>query len=429
MRYMQRLSLHKQLLLLILIPLAGLLTASGIALFQARKDELQARHISTLTSLSVSASSLVHELQKERGMSAGFIGSEGREFRQSLRAQREHVDVAAQSLINVVAKLRGLSQLDEFDSKVKDALQGVSKAQDHYRTEVDQMAFGVPDVVGAYTAVITRLIDLTSLLASESDLSFINNRAAAYTSFIKSKERAGIERAILASTFAADEFQDNALSTLNKLISEQDAYIDGFLTLVDADTRVAYSDLVASPVFDVTFEYRSIALAKAQEGGFGINPVDWWRDQTAKIDELKAFEDGLAEELISLADAHASTARQHEVLVLVLYALVAIGALVASRLVRGTLLARLGAEPHELSNIARRIAAGDFNTDFSQYQCKDGSVIGDMKSMQDRLVARIESQPSLDASKLPSNVTGIRSRRKHEERLIFIRPQDNTGAD
>ena len=277
MSYMQRLSLHKQLLLLILISLAGMLTASGVALYQARKDELQARHISTLTSLSVSASSLVHELQKERGMSAGFIGSEGREFRQSLRAQRQHVDEAAQSLISVVGKLRGLGELEQLDDKVKDALLGVSKAQVHYRNEVDQMAFGVSDVVGAYTVVITRLIDLTSLLAYESDLSFISNRAAAYTSFIKSKERAGIERAILASTFAADEFKDNALSTLNQLISEQDAYIDGFLTLVDADTRVAYSDLVASPVFEVTFEYRSIALAKAQEGGFGINPVDWWR--------------------------------------------------------------------------------------------------------------------------------------------------------
>lgn len=107
----------------------------------------------------------------------------------------------------------------------------------------------------------------------------------------------------------------------------------------------------------------------------------------------------------------------------------AIGALVASRVVRGTLLARLGAEPHELSNIARRIAAGDFNTDFSVYQCKGGSVVCDMKSMQDRLVARIENQSALDSSTLPSNVTGIRSRRKGEEQLILIRPQDNTGSD
>ena len=48
--------------------------------------------IAPLTELSVVYSELVHELQKERGMTAGFIGSKDTKFANKLKNQRQNTD-------------------------------------------------------------------------------------------------------------------------------------------------------------------------------------------------------------------------------------------------------------------------------------------------------------------------------------------------
>ncbi|TRP62957.1 chemotaxis protein, partial [Salmonella enterica subsp. enterica serovar Panama] len=48
--------------------------------------------IGQLTTLARSAGDVVHQLQSERGMSAGFIGARGQKFRDDLAAQRQLTD-------------------------------------------------------------------------------------------------------------------------------------------------------------------------------------------------------------------------------------------------------------------------------------------------------------------------------------------------
>jgi methyl-accepting chemotaxis protein len=50
------------------------------------------KELSSLVTLSKSLSSLIHETQKERGASAGFIGSNGKEFKTILSNQRRLTD-------------------------------------------------------------------------------------------------------------------------------------------------------------------------------------------------------------------------------------------------------------------------------------------------------------------------------------------------
>jgi methyl-accepting chemotaxis protein len=414
MRFFQRRSLQLQLLTLILIPIIGMLALSAVALSEARRDESEGRRLAQLTTLSVSASALVHEIQKERGLNSGFLGSEGREFRRELTVQRRAVDDAVLKLKRQVASLRRAHVLDGLEAVVEAALQDLEALQFRYRDKVEHFEFTEPDAIGAYSAVNARLIDLTSLLATESHLSFVNNPAVAYTSFIKSKERAGIERSLLANTFASGHFPQEARIALNTLITEQDAYLDTFLTFSDIPTRERYAEMVASPIFDKTFAYRSVAISHAEDGEFGVTAGQWYRDQTAKIDALKDFEDGLAERLMASAEAHAEQTSRYAFWLTVMTLLVMVVAKLANRLVRRTLLARLGTDPRELSAIARRIAANDLSTDFSHFNCKPGSVINDMKTMQELLLKRREDPV----------VAGLDSRHsvaKNDEGIVFIK--------
>ena len=58
----------------------------GIAI----KNEMST--IAPLAKLSVVYSNLVHELQKDRGMTAGFRGSKGTKFGKNLQQQRQNTD-------------------------------------------------------------------------------------------------------------------------------------------------------------------------------------------------------------------------------------------------------------------------------------------------------------------------------------------------
>lgn len=49
-------------------------------------------HITQLAQLSGVNSALAHELQKERGMSAGYLGSAGKKFADALPQQRQLTD-------------------------------------------------------------------------------------------------------------------------------------------------------------------------------------------------------------------------------------------------------------------------------------------------------------------------------------------------
>jgi len=87
-----------KLLLLLVIPLFGLVVFSAREVVDkyATMGEIAATR--SMTALAVKAGALVHEIQKERGLSSGYLNSQGAKFRDELARQRQMVD---QELTNV----------------------------------------------------------------------------------------------------------------------------------------------------------------------------------------------------------------------------------------------------------------------------------------------------------------------------------------
>jgi methyl-accepting chemotaxis protein len=77
---------------LIIVPSVLLTIIVLINLANNAQDVSDSSNGASLLSLTDNAASLVHELQKERGMSAGYLGSKGIKFRQELGGQRSLVD-------------------------------------------------------------------------------------------------------------------------------------------------------------------------------------------------------------------------------------------------------------------------------------------------------------------------------------------------
>ncbi|MGN3811522.1 nitrate- and nitrite sensing domain-containing protein, partial [Salmonella enterica] len=65
---------------------------AGSGIVSRINTEQQMNTIGQLTTLARSAGDVVHQLQSERGLSAGFIGARGQKFRDDLAAQRQLTD-------------------------------------------------------------------------------------------------------------------------------------------------------------------------------------------------------------------------------------------------------------------------------------------------------------------------------------------------
>jgi len=240
--------------------------------------------------LSNKLSLLIHETQKERGASAGFLGSKGKKFRDILPKQR--------LLTN-----KRIEELKEFLSKnppPKDAKQQINllfsylNKINEIRRKVDNFEISLKDEVKWYTQMNKVILDTMAIAVRLSQNPQLIKNLDAYTNFQKAKERAGIERAVLSATFGADYFKKGMYKKLITLLAEQKAYLDAFKSMADKNTLKIYHLYSSKPVFKEVDRLVNIAITKHNEGHFGVDAEYWFKTITKKINYLKKISDEIA---------------------------------------------------------------------------------------------------------------------------------------
>ena len=257
--------------------------------------------------IGILSANLVHELQKERGYSAGFLGNNGKKFSQELPRQYSATD-------NLVSKLKShlldasLHLPTHINKPLEEALRKIESIAS-IRNDISTLTITTPKAIDYYTSINTLLLNMIIEISKESKDVEITKELIAYSSFLLSKERAGIERAIGANTFSKDKFSKGNYIKFNNLIAMQDSYMSTFLSLTSKNNRDTYhSELDITEVKTVQ-EIRQKALRATAIGGFNINATEWFNIATKKIDMLKETEDYLTSKL-NTTSAHLDKACQ-----------------------------------------------------------------------------------------------------------------------
>ncbi len=266
-----------------------------LTIFKASSERTTITQANELNVLSIKLSHLIHETQKERGASAGFLGSKGTKFTAILPKQRVLTTTKNSELTEYINTL-DLSSFPQTLQQEISAFKADMSKIDAIRGKVDSLSISVKDEVTYYTKMNAKILTIVSLTAKLADTQELVKALDAYTNFLKSKERAGIERAVLSGTFAADKFGNGMFAKLITLIAEQNAYMDSYLSMATDESKAFYKTKMKSPVVDEVNSMRNIAIAKAIEGGFGVDSVHWFKTITKKINLLKAVDDELAEQ-------------------------------------------------------------------------------------------------------------------------------------
>ena len=250
-----------------------------------------------------------------------------------------------------------------------------------------------------YSQTNAAFFTLLEQLPKLSDAGKLNNTASAYIAFLQSKERAGIERAVLANAFAADRFAPEFYDKFRSLVTTQDVYTKVFTSLASKEHLEFYNSTLQGQAINETQRMRQVASSRANQGGFGIDPNQWFRLQTEKINLLKQVENKLAADLEADSTTLGGTANQALIGLSVVAALTFGFACVVSLFTIKGLLYQLGADPNRLAEAVNAVAAGDLEMNLGDRQ-KHRGVLADVQKMQDQLRERRKN----DAANMEANV-------------------------
>ncbi|MEZ8356189.1 methyl-accepting chemotaxis protein [Vibrio splendidus] len=290
-------SFKQKIIALLTLPILGFLWLSVSAISKGVETTSEMSSLNQLTRLSVVYSELVHELQKERGMTAGFIGSQGTKFVSELRAQRTSADNRRNQRTEYWQSAEiDLPQISRLNTEISQSLNQITSI----RNRVDSQSIQLSEALGYYTKLNAKLLSVSALIAELSSDATITTETIAYYNFLQGKERAGIERAVLNNTFSKNEFGPGMLVKFISLVTEQNTYFSNFEVLGNPDNvRFFEQQLNDRSVAEVE-KLRDVAESKMS--GFDVDPVYWFAQSTARIVQLKKTENQLADSLIALTD-------------------------------------------------------------------------------------------------------------------------------
>jgi len=391
MNLFNRMTLRSSLTILLTIPLVALIWFAQGEIRRTSQLKSQTDHIIKLANVAVSVSALVHELQKERGLSAGYLSSNGREFASELRAQHLLSDKKITEMRDIAASLDASYFGDEFAKQLDRGMVDLGRVSTT-RSAISAQSVSVAEGIGYYTALNTQFLDLAWLLAKgkSAGSGSVTNSAAAYVAFMQSKERAGIERAVLAAVFAADRFSHAQYSHLQQLIAAQDTYMSVFRSLVTSEQLAFVDATLQGGAIDETTSMRRIAINNAQTGGFGIDPAAWFDAQTRKIDLLRSVENRLSNDFHALTKAIQERATSDAGVAFAVAILSVVLCTFFGIVIVRSILNRLGADPRRLGEVVEAIASNNLDLDLTAKREPTG-IYANMCMMQKNLRERIEA--------------------------------------
>ncbi len=265
--------------------------------------------VENVVNLSTYLSKLIHETQKERGASAGFLGSHGKKFKDILAKQRLLTDKRIKELLNYLDGFNFEDYPQELKKEVNILLNYINQLP-QIRRKVDNFEISLKEEVKWYTQMNTVILKIIGTSSRFAPHHVIAIDLAAYTSFLQAKERAGIERAVLSATFGADKFLPGMYEKFITLIAQQDAFIIDFLTFADKKMREKYEEITKTEAWMEVNKMRKIAIEKHNEGHFGIDAVYWFKTITQKINYLKRLDDFIAENILDNVKMFESDAKE-----------------------------------------------------------------------------------------------------------------------
>jgi len=393
-----RLSIAGKLFLMLLIPVVGLAVFAIVRAIDkndvvSSMDRLEAQVV-----LAGKASALAHELQKERGLSAGYLASADRADA-ALRTQQGETDEA---IAEFHAALEGRSlqgavarEVERFDRGLQNL--GAQRSQVLAGSLTSDLA------VRFYSDLIASPLALLGGIADNASDPGVAIRLVSLESLVRMKELAGQERAVLMAILSRDSASDaehrnglrlaasqSALEQLftlhasEQVVHDYEARIEGGLIAAvgahraavitsrggaatdatDARVRLPAAPPTGAPDAEGAAVEAPAELEPPPADALGVRadsdqltPQTWWQASTARIEALFEVEHEAVRELDAQVSELRSEASSGLFLVILLAGLSIAAAVIISALLGNGVIRALNQSSNSLQQVVSQVSA------------------------------------------------------------------------
>ena len=286
------LKIARKLSLLLILPMATFLFLVSIESMKRWKDIDELKFVERAIVVSLSAGELIHEIQKERGYTAGYLGSKGKKFSVELPDQQKKSDAAYKEFSATLAEINAREN-NAFTPLFSSAITKFSALSD-VRASARGIQIDALQAIASYGNCINEFIDAISNLNEYSH--------KALTSILQlshGKEIAGQERATLNAAFSAGTFSKQLYRDWLYRVSAQNTYLRSFAELGGKDAQALLQNKLKAADDDVT-RYRDTAYANLEKSNLEVEPQEWFAAATRRIDRLMDVEKSWGTHLLVL---------------------------------------------------------------------------------------------------------------------------------
>ncbi len=243
-----RLSLRDKLFLSACLPIFMLillaLMSGSVLLKQYQHADTNVQAITA----SIAIENLIHELQKEQGLSVGYLSSNGKYFKQELQQQWRLTDNKIDKLAISPALANTLNNIKEdtalYHSLAEQIAQGSFARKNLIAARQKIIQLDNPQHFNLYSQAIQKLINFSSQLRFKSDNSYQVLMQSDLLSILKIQAIASSERNLINQLLSAATFNHHDFHAVMQLSTQLDNAINNAKKLINKDKLNNFQALI-----------------------------------------------------------------------------------------------------------------------------------------------------------------------------------------
>lgn len=263
-------TIKAKIILLGLLAVASLSYILGTRVLSDGREHVEKLEFLNRLETAAGLSALVHELQRERGVTAGYLVTGSAANADLLQAQRTATDKAR-------------AQLEAPAAAGLDELAGLTRL----RQQISANSIEPVVSFGHYSQSILEILDRIDALARDSNTTLLTRELSAYVHLMYAKEYLGQIRASINESLSRGRIDRERVAVVARLLNQHQFY--GRIALRQAPPSLAQA---LGAVFEQPQLKRTYAIIDAVLAGSGQAPPadQWFASATYSIDQLLGVE-------------------------------------------------------------------------------------------------------------------------------------------
>jgi diguanylate cyclase (GGDEF)-like protein len=259
-------TIKTKILFLGLLAIASLSHILGIRIVSERREHAEKLSLLTRMETAEKLAELVHELQKERGVSAGYLVIHSESNTDFLAAQRANTNKAK-------------TKLESSDTRSLDYLTRLGTT----REKISGQQMASVDSFGYYTQTIVELLDRIDALARESNTTMLKNGLRTHVHLLYAKEYLGQIRASVNESLSHGVMDRERVAVVGRQLNLHQFYSRMILREASPDIAEAMGAALEQPRAKRTFEIID-AMLFGRKGT--PSAAQWFAIASETIDQL-----------------------------------------------------------------------------------------------------------------------------------------------